>query len=86
MMPGSEFLRSLPGIPAHVGCTTIRTPLDLRIFPGSSARIPGARDIVVRLASHQGLLRSRAAFESIRAALQEPDAQPFRVAGGTADA
>jgi triacylglycerol lipase len=73
MMPGSEFLRSLPPLPEHIRCTTIRTPLDLRIFPGSSARIHGAQDIVIRLATHQGLLRSRAVFESILSLLQAPE-------------
>ena len=86
MMPGSEFLCALPPIPPHVRCTTVRTPRDLRIFPGSSACVAGAHDVVVRLATHQGLLRSRLAFEGIRRALVEyADDGPVRVAAGTAD-
>jgi pimeloyl-ACP methyl ester carboxylesterase len=81
MMPGSEFLRTLPAIPPGVACTTIRTPLDLRIFPGTSARVRGARDIVIRLTTHQGMLRSGAVFESIRAALLAPEGATMRVAG-----
>ena len=81
MLPGSEFLRTLPAIPADVACTTIRTPLDLRIFPGTSARVRGARDIGIRLTTHQGMVRSGAVFETIRAALLDPDGATVRVAG-----
>ena len=52
---------------------TIRAPLDLRIFPASSARLEGMTDRIVPLATHQGLLRSRAAFDAILAALAGQD-------------
>jgi hypothetical protein len=75
----------LPGVPASVACTTIRTPLDLRIFPASSARIGGAADIVIRSTTHQGLLRSRAVFESIRTALLAPRSGGDTVVGSGGD-
>jgi triacylglycerol lipase len=83
MLPGSEFLRTLP--PPCVACATIRATLDLRIFPGSSARLPGAPDVLLKWATHQGLLRSRAAFDAIVEALEGPspaDQDRVRVAAG----
>jgi pimeloyl-ACP methyl ester carboxylesterase len=86
MLPGSEFLRALP-VPA-VPCTTIRTPLDLRIFPRASARLAGVPDVVVGHASHQGLLRDRVVFDAILDALTarvsartEPPTEPATTTG-----
>ena len=70
MLPGSAFLRALP--PPCVACATIRATLDLRVFPGSSARLRGAPDVLLKRATHQGLLRSRAAFDAILEALEAP--------------
>lgn len=83
MLPGSAFLRALP--PPCVACATIRATLDLRIFPASSARLHGAPDVLLKRATHQGLLRSRAAFDAILDALEGPapaDRDRVRVAAG----
>lgn len=68
MLPGSAFLERLnrgPPVPAGVEAYTVRTPFDLRIFPPSSATLPGARDVVVCCPSHPGLLFDPATFGAI---------------------
>lgn len=76
MRPGSAFLRDLARheLPRAVRAFTVRTPLDLRVFPPRSAAFPPAEDALVRYVSHQGLLRSRAAFAHVRRCLLEPEA------------
>jgi triacylglycerol lipase len=59
MRPGSVFLRQLAAerLPAHVRAVCIRTPIDTRIVPGSSAFLEGAECHVVRLPTHPRMLR-----------------------------
>jgi pimeloyl-ACP methyl ester carboxylesterase len=82
MLPGSEFLRTLP--PPCVACTTIRATFDLRILPGTSARLGGAPDVLLKRATHQGLLRSRAGFAAILEALEGPDGREEAARAGSA--
>jgi triacylglycerol lipase len=59
LMYQSEFTRTLkPDCPPSVQLYCIYTPFDMRIFPRSSAILPGARNEVVRCAGHRRLLRS----------------------------
>lgn len=56
----SEFLRGLePARQGEAELISLHTPLDLRLFPGSSALLPGGRNIRVWCLGHRGLLRSR---------------------------
>jgi pimeloyl-ACP methyl ester carboxylesterase len=74
MRPGSAFLRHLERheLPHAVRAFNVRTPLDLRVFPPRSAAFPPAEDAMVRFVSHQGLLRSSAAFAHVRRCLLAP--------------
>lgn len=74
MEPESGFLRRLNGepLPAGVRATTIRTPLDLRVFPGESAELPGATNLEVCCPTHPGLLRDERTFALVLRALLEP--------------
>jgi pimeloyl-ACP methyl ester carboxylesterase len=79
MMPGSAFLAQLgEKAPPGVETVTIRTLLDLRILPGSSARLDGAIDRIVPVCTHRGLIRGRTGFAAIHGALTSR--QPPRVA------
>ena len=69
MLPGSAFLDSLnagAAVPPGVDALTVRTMLDTHIIPGSSATIPGVRDVTVCCATHAGLTRSLGAFRVVR--------------------
>jgi triacylglycerol lipase len=59
MRMGSDFLRALGGAESDVELLTIHTPLDLRIFPGTSAQLSSGRDHRVWCLGHRALLRSR---------------------------
>ncbi|HET9983006.1 MAG TPA: hypothetical protein VFQ38_05450 [Longimicrobiales bacterium] len=74
LRPGSELLRRLAAapVPPAVRLHTIRTRRDLRIFPPSSATLPGAEDIVLWMPTHPGLIRSRAVFDRVRRILLDP--------------
>jgi triacylglycerol lipase len=67
MRPGSEFLRRLAAqpIPDHVRTACIRTPLDTRVVPGSSAFLDGAECHVVRRPGHPRMLRHRGTLRLI---------------------
>lgn len=75
MEPGSAFLDSLnaaPVVPGGVEALAIRTPLDLRVLPGESARLPssGSTDNAeVCCPTHAGLLDDPEAFRIIRSFL-----------------
>jgi pimeloyl-ACP methyl ester carboxylesterase len=71
MRPGSSFLRALNAtqLPEAVRAFTVRMPIDFRVLPGASARLPGAHDAVVRFATHRGLVRNRTVYSLIRSAL-----------------
>ena len=72
MKPGSAFLRDLAErpIPEGVRAWCLRTPLDLRIIPGSSAWLDGTECISVRALRHQWLLRDRAVLRTVTALLR----------------
>ncbi|MBI4539243.1 MAG: alpha/beta fold hydrolase [Gemmatimonadetes bacterium] len=75
MEPGSEFLQRLNDgepVPPGIRVTTIRTPLDLRMFPPESALLAGATNLEVCCPTHPGLLRDAGTFALIRQALLEP--------------
>jgi triacylglycerol esterase/lipase EstA (alpha/beta hydrolase family) len=59
MRPGSSFLKALATspIPSSVRCICIRTPIDARVIPGSSAVLDGTECHTVRLPTHAGMLR-----------------------------
>lgn len=69
MIPGSSFLERLnapPPLPEGVEALAIRTPVDLRVIPGSSAMLPDARNVEVCCPTHQGLLDDPAVFREVR--------------------
>jgi pimeloyl-ACP methyl ester carboxylesterase len=68
MRPGSGLLRDLAraALPGHVRAVCVRTPIDTRILPGSSAVLPGAPCHVVRLPTHPRMLRHRGTLHLIR--------------------
>jgi triacylglycerol lipase len=68
MRPGSRFLRRLAErpLPRHVRAHCIRTPIDTRVVPGSSAFLPGADCHTVRLPTHPRMLRHPATLALIR--------------------
>ena len=62
MRARSRFLRELDEHWPHVSrcdIVTVSTPFDLRIFPGSSARLERARHIETRCLTHHRLLTDR---------------------------
>lgn len=68
MLPGSAFLTELnagPAVPPGVEALTVRTLLDTHILPGSSATLPGARDVTVCCPTHAGLTRDLEAFQAV---------------------
>jgi triacylglycerol lipase len=74
MVPGSDFLSRLndnDGIPPGVEVLAIRTPVDLRVIPGSSAMLPGARNLEICCPTHPGLVddedTARAVAQFLRA-------------------
>lgn len=58
MVPGSEFLNRLNdgGIPGGVEALAIRTPVDLRVIPASSALLPGALNLEICCPTHTQLV------------------------------
>lgn len=77
MVPGSAFLDSLnagPPVPERVAALAVETPLDLRIVPGESARLPPSdhvRNLEVCCPTHVGLLDHPDVFEAIVEFLSE---------------
>jgi triacylglycerol lipase len=68
MIPGSPFLERLnTGRPLEgVEMASIRTSLDTRVVPGSSAMLPGAVNVEVCCPGHTGMLRDRETFAVVR--------------------
>ena len=59
MVPGSDFLNRLnegDTVPSGVEALAIRTPVDLRVIPGSSAMLPGARNLEICCPTHPGMV------------------------------
>jgi triacylglycerol lipase len=83
MVPGSTFLadlnEGLDGVDG-VELLAIRTPVDLRVIPGSSATLPDALNLEVCCPTHNQLVENEEVFERTRAFLLEgpsgvPDAE-----------
>lgn len=69
MLPGSDFLESLnrfPPVPPGIEAMTVRTLLDTHILPGTSATLPGFKDVTVCCPTHVGLTRDLEAFDAVR--------------------
>lgn len=83
MVPGSAFLADLndglDGV-AGVELLAIRTPVDLRVIPGSSATLPQALNLEVCCPTHTQLVEDEEVFERTRTFLRDgpsgvPDAE-----------
>ena len=68
MRPGSAFLRALNehALPPHVRAYCIRTPVDTRVLPGSSAWLTGTECHLVRMPTHPRMMRHRPTLQLIR--------------------
>lgn len=68
LFPGSQFLAQLnEGRPrSDVEMLSVRTPLDMRVVPGSSAMLPDAYNIEICCPSHRGLLDDSETFDEVR--------------------
>lgn len=69
MEPGSPFLAALnrgEPLPDGVEAVTVRTPVDLRVLPPSSATLPDVRDVEVCCPTHAGLVDDDGAFAVVR--------------------
>ncbi len=74
MRPASAFLgrlQGLPAVPSGIEALCLHTPMETRVLPQRSARLPDVRCQRVWCASHPRLLRSRRVFAAIRAFLRE---------------
>jgi triacylglycerol lipase len=73
MRPASSFLNALSNAStAGVDLVSLRAPFDLRILPGTSSILSGARNYEIRCLGHRDLLRRRSVLERIRQLLEEP--------------
>jgi triacylglycerol lipase len=72
MRRGSAFLNALATTaPAEsVELISIRTPLDMRIFPRMSAELGGARNLTVWCAGHRRLLRAPRVLRLVQSLLE----------------
>lgn len=69
MAPGSEFLSRLNEnnpFPDSVTALAIRTPIDMRVIPGSSAMLPGAHNLEICCPTHNGLADDDRVFTDVR--------------------
>ena len=74
MLPTSAFLDSLnagPALPPGVSALTIRTPVDMHIFPAESATLPGVPDRTVCCPTHAGMLRDEEVFHLVTDFLED---------------
>lgn len=85
MIPGSPFLERLNAgtLPTTVEMASIRTAVDTRVIPGSSAFLPGAANVEVCCPGHVGLLKDPVAFSLVRRFLVA-GAAALPAEGGTA--
>ena len=73
MRPASGFLRALSNAStAGVDLVSLRAPFDLRVLPGTSSILSGARNYEIRCLGHRDLLRRRSVLDRIRQLLEEP--------------
>lgn len=69
----SGFLQGLEDATQHAAeLISIHTPMDLRLFPGSSAVLPGGRNLRVWCLGHRALLRSRRVHQLVQTLLEDP--------------
>jgi len=77
MAPGSDFLTRInraPPDPGLIEMLSLRTPMDLRIIPGSSAVLPGAINLEICCPTHSGIAEDPRALEVvIRFLLEGPE-------------
>lgn len=77
MVPGSAFLNRLnegPGLPDGVEALALRTPVDLRVIPGSSAVLPEAYNLEVCCPPHSQMVDDEEIFQVTAVFLREgPD-------------
>ncbi len=76
MVPGSDFLMDLnqgPPVPEWVEALSIRTPVDLRVIPASSARLvgEGVENVEICCPTHNGLVDHEDTFLEILRFLQD---------------
>lgn len=71
MIPGSPFLERLNTVHPLEGVemAAIRTAIDTRVVPGSSAMLPGAVNVEVCCPGHTGMLRDPGTFALVRSFL-----------------
>jgi triacylglycerol lipase len=73
MRPASDFLKALNRAgTAGADLVSIRAPFDLRILPGTSSILAGARNYQLRSIGHRDLLRRKSVLEQVRQLLEEP--------------
>lgn len=72
MRPGSPFLRGLPPLSAEVEAAAVYTPLDLRLFPPSTARPADLPAWRVWSPTHAGMLRHRGTARTVASLLLRP--------------
>jgi triacylglycerol lipase len=68
MVPGSDFLNRLndgDAVPDGVEVLAIRTAVDLRVIPGSSAMLPGARNLEICCPTHPGMVEDDGTFDVV---------------------
>jgi triacylglycerol lipase len=87
MVPGSPFLSRLneaPVIPPGVEALAIRTPVDLRIIPASSARLEGegVTNLELCCPTHTGLVDDERTFQEVVRFLRRDDASMRASSGG----
>jgi triacylglycerol esterase/lipase EstA (alpha/beta hydrolase family) len=72
MRRGSAFLNALAAAaPVEpIELISIRTPLDMRVFPGASAELSGARNLTIWCAGHRRLLRAPVVLRLVQSVLE----------------
>lgn len=74
LLPGSEFLLTLNRrpFPSRIQGLAIRTPVDLRIIPASSAILSEIRNLELCCPSHRSMLDDPGVFQRVQAFLLAP--------------
>ena len=73
MVPGSPFLEKLNSqdpVPLGVDVLAVRTSVDLRVIPASSAILPGAENVEVCCPTHAGMVDDDRTFQEVLGFLQ----------------
>ena len=68
MVPGSDFLTRLNadnGVPEEVEALAIRTPVDIRVIPGSSAMLLGALNLEICCPTHPQLVEDEETLAAV---------------------